>query len=98
MKPELIVLAVLAIAHGFLSDSKSETVFWANCVANGAVEPREVDGTMRCLLEDIDYQLLSFMPEDVEAMRQDMYETVSSGVRGKAILRHGQYTPELTPI
>jgi hypothetical protein len=97
-KPELIILAALAIAYNFLNDNEGDPTFWAERVAKRAVEPREVVATTRCILQDIDYGLMSFTPEDVEAMRQEMYQKVDGGTRGgKAVFNQGQLTPDISP-
>jgi hypothetical protein len=92
-----MVLGALAIAHNYLHDVAGEPKWWA-LVAKGAVEPREVTATTRCILQDIDYGLMSFTPEDVEAMRQEIYRKEDEGVRGgKAVFSQGQLTPDISP-
>jgi hypothetical protein len=97
IKPELIVLGALAIAHSYLQDRSGETKWWAK-VAMETVEPREISATTRCILQDIDYGLMSFAPEDVEAMRQAMYWKDDGGARGgRAVVVQGQLTPDISP-
>jgi len=87
-KPQLIVLGALAVAHAWLSDSKGHSGWWAQ-VADGMVEAKEIDATMRCILRDIDYDLLSFTPEIVQAMKDDIYgENRHEGVGGSSKTRN----------
>lgn len=96
-KPELIILGALSIAEGFLVDEVGDTEYWAIKVARRTVEPCEVAATTRCILQDIDYCLLSFTAKDVEAMRQKMYGKLRGGLQGQAIFHRGQLTPDISP-
>jgi hypothetical protein len=86
----------LAISYNFLNDTEKESTWWA-MVAKGAVEPREVAATTRCILQDIDYCLMSFVPEEVESMRQEIYQRADGGNQEKAIFSQGQFTPGVSP-
>lgn len=66
-------------------------------VAKEAVEPREVAATTRCILQDIDYCLMSFVPEEVESMREEIYRRADRGNQGKAVFSQGQFTPGASP-
>ncbi|KAF2435957.1 hypothetical protein EJ08DRAFT_296835 [Tothia fuscella] len=110
-KSELIVLAALAVASSFLDDVRGEPKWWANFVANGEVEVREVDATVRCIFKDLDYDLCSFTAEEVEGMRLELYGPVNAAARQFA-KQHmlarldvdfsgrdlGIITPEKTPL
>lgn len=62
------------------------------------MEPREIAVTISCILQDIDYGLMSFTPEDVEEKKQEMLKPREGGARsGKAVLNEGQLTPEESP-
>jgi hypothetical protein len=73
MKSELVVMGALAVASSFLDDVRREPRWWANSIACGAVEVREVDATIRCIFKDLDYDLCGFTAEEVEAMRRELY-------------------------
>jgi hypothetical protein len=89
-KSELIVLAALAIANGFLDDRRGEPRWWATYIACGAVQLKEVDATIRCVFKDLDYDLCGFSAEEVDEMRENCF-----GKRiGRAVLREGIMTPE----
>jgi hypothetical protein len=83
---ELIVLAALAIANGFLDDVRGEPRWWASYVACGAVQLKEVDATIRCVFKDLDYDLCGFTADEVDEMREECFgqrATVHpSGVKG----------------
>jgi hypothetical protein len=68
-KPELIVLAALQVSSSFLDDVRSNSKFWAGL---GDVNQRELDATVRVVLQDIGYDLCSFQSEDVEHMQRAM--------------------------
>ncbi|KAF2401866.1 hypothetical protein EJ06DRAFT_520799 [Trichodelitschia bisporula] len=72
-KPELIVLAALAIAKSWLDDTRTGAAWWAGKIAAGTVESTEVDATIRCLLKDIGYALAAFGAEIVEEMEQEIF-------------------------
>jgi hypothetical protein len=72
-KSELIILGALAVASSFLDDVRGEPKWWANSVACGEVEVREMDATIRCIFKDLDYDLCGFTAEEVEAMRLELY-------------------------
>jgi transposase-like protein len=72
-KPELIVLAALAVASGFLDDVKGEPRWWIQNVTEDTLNLREFDATMRCVYKDLNYDLCSFTAEEVDEMRLDLY-------------------------
>jgi hypothetical protein len=75
-KPETIVLAALQIASSFLDDVRSDANWWARRIARGSLSARELDATVRVVLQDIDYDLFSFTPEDVVRMQRIMMRAV----------------------
>lgn len=97
LKPELIVLGALAVAHGYLQDVSGQPRWWGK-ISNETLEPREIAVTTNCILQDIDYGIMSFTPEVVEEKRQEMFKMAEGGVRsGKAVLNEGQLTPDESP-
>lgn len=97
MKPELIVLGGLAVAHAYLHDVSGEPKWWGK-ITNNTMEPRDINATTNCILQDIDYGLMSFTMEDLEDKMQEMFGKGGGGFRsGKAVVREGQLTPEESP-
>jgi len=108
-KPELIVLAALVLANGFLNDASHDIPWWAIHVADDEVGSKEIDATVNCILKDIDYGLFSIKADEVEATRKDMYGDTERGRKtsrqvslntkgsGAAVVNKGLYTPERTP-
>jgi hypothetical protein len=82
-KPDLLILAALSIASSFLSDTHGDAQFWANRVAKGGVEAREIDATVRCMLRDMDYGLLGFSPGVVEGMGLLMFGETEAEKNGR---------------
>jgi hypothetical protein len=72
----MIVLAALQIASSFVDDFRSDAKWWGGKVARDAVSAREIDATVRCMLQDIEYDLFSFAPEDVLRMQRIMMREV----------------------
>jgi hypothetical protein len=75
--PEVIVLAALSLAHGFLSDSERSTKLWAG-VCDYLFSVREIEATKRCLLQDIDYGLARISNDIVASMLRDIYRAMGS--------------------
>lgn len=72
-KPELIVLAALQISSSFLEDRPRNARWWAQRVAiDTDVTPREVDATVRVILQNIGYDLCAFTSEEVSGMQRAM--------------------------
>lgn len=83
-RPEVIPLAALAIAYGFLSDKERSSRYWAQGMAEGMVSVQEVEATKWCLLRDIDYGLMHITEEMVGRMLERMNGTVTSGNHNSA--------------
>ncbi|TID26646.1 Isocitrate dehydrogenase [NADP] [Venturia nashicola] len=97
MKPELIVLGALALAHSYLYDVSGKPKWWSK-ITNQTMEPRDISATKNCILRDIDYGLMSFTMEDLEEKKQEMFAK-GQGVRsGKAVFKEGQWTPDESPL
>lgn len=103
LKPELIILGAFVLAHGYLHDVSGQPEWWCR-VANGTRKPhengtimrREITATTRCILQDIDYGLMSFTPGDVELKEQEIFGKGEGGSHnGNAVFSQGQLTPDL---
>ncbi|KAF2667167.1 hypothetical protein BT63DRAFT_458131 [Microthyrium microscopicum] len=75
-QPELIALAALQVSASFLEDVRSSPKWWAEKVSVGDVSSSDLDATIRCILQDINYDLCSFTSDDVEQMRRVMMRGV----------------------
>ncbi|KAF2279324.1 uncharacterized protein EI97DRAFT_364722, partial [Westerdykella ornata] len=75
--PEVIPLAAMAIAYGFLADKERSSRYWAQGVAEGMVSVRELEAMKWCLLSDIDYGLMRITEEMVAGMLQRMKGTMN---------------------
>ncbi|QDS70935.1 hypothetical protein FKW77_006792 [Venturia effusa] len=98
LKAELIVLGALAIAQSYLHDTPGNPKWWSKYVSRKTVEARDIAATTNCILQDIDYGLMSFTMDDLEEKKQEMVAEGERGVRsGKAVLNEGQLTPDESP-
>ncbi|KAL5419754.1 hypothetical protein PMIN03_000356 [Paraphaeosphaeria minitans] len=72
--PDLIVLAALALAHGFIDDRGRSNGHWARIEAAGRFDAKEVSKTKLCILEDIDYGLFRISEEMLQRMAKQMQQ------------------------
>jgi hypothetical protein len=72
VRSEIIVLAALSLAHGWLEDRPRSNSYWA-CVA-GASEftSAQVETARRCILRDMDYGLFRINQDMVRFMTEKM--------------------------
>jgi hypothetical protein len=70
--PEVIVLASLALAYGFLSDRDRSSKHWAQVEGTSLFTVRQVEATKWCILADIDYGLSRISENRVQRMLKDM--------------------------
>jgi hypothetical protein len=110
VSPDLIVLAALSLAHGFLIDRLRSARHWSVKEGGGLFTVREIEATKRAMLEDSDYGLFRISNEMVEGMlatmrkaktaavsKHDRRRTLSIILTGAATWNHGQQTPEPSP-
>lgn len=57
VSPDVIVLAALALAHGFLADRQRSSRHWSVRESDGVFTVQEIEATKRAILEDMDYGL-----------------------------------------
>ncbi|KAJ4354253.1 uncharacterized protein N0V89_005987 [Didymosphaeria variabile] len=74
ISPDLIVLAALALAHGFIDDRGRSNGHWAKIEGAGRFVPKEVGKTKMCILEDIDYGLFRISEDMVQRMSREMQQ------------------------
>ncbi|KAF1968078.1 hypothetical protein BU23DRAFT_481227 [Bimuria novae-zelandiae CBS 107.79] len=72
--PDLIVLAALALAHGFIDDRGRSNAHWAKIEIMGRFDAKELDKTKMCILEDIDYGLFRIGVESIQQMAWEMQQ------------------------
>lgn len=84
---DVIVLAALALAHGFLVDRLRSSRHWSVKESANMFSVKEVEATKRAILRDVDYGLARITEKMVEHMRCEMQrpETSSSLVRERSI-------------
>lgn len=79
VSPDLVVLAALALAHGFIDDRGRSNAHWAKMEAMDRFDAKEVGKTKMCILEDIDYGLFRIGDDKVQhrvwEMQQAAYFT-----------------------
>lgn len=102
--PDLIVLAALALAHGFQTDRMRSSRHWSVKESDGMFGVREIEATERAMLRDMDYGLYRIKEEAVQKMVGEMGSqrkarrgTMSIDLKGTAIWSHGVQTPEPSP-
>jgi hypothetical protein len=72
LAPEVIVLASLALAHGFLADLDRSSKRWVQLEGASLFTVRELEATKWCILADIDYGLSRISDNRVQRMLKDM--------------------------
>jgi len=72
VSPDLVVLAALALAHGFMDDRGRSNGHWARVEGMGRFSAEEVQKTKMCILEDVDYGLLRIGEEMVQQALREM--------------------------
>jgi hypothetical protein len=104
--PDIVVLAALALAHGWLVDRLRSSRHWAVRESGGMFSVREIEAVKRGMLEDMDYGLCRIGEEKVERVQAEMQRgrvgkerrrTMSidlGGVKGWGL---GVLTPEPSP-
>jgi hypothetical protein len=111
VSPDIIVLAALALAHGFCVDRMRSSRHWCVKESGGVFSVRELEATERAMLRDMDYGLYRIEGQMVGSMLRDMRRresevsaakmsrrrTLSLRVSGTAMWSLGVQTPEPSP-
>ncbi|KAI9696791.1 MAG: hypothetical protein M1836_005153 [Candelina mexicana] len=58
IEPEVIALAALSLAVACLDDRHSSTRYWAQSIARGRFSCGQINATRRCILLDLNHQIL----------------------------------------
>jgi hypothetical protein len=74
VSPDLIVLAALALAHGFIDDRGRSNGHWARIEGAGRFDAKEVNRAKRCILEDMDYGLFRISEDMMLCMARKMQQ------------------------
>jgi hypothetical protein len=109
LNADIVILAALSLAHGYLSDRLRSSRHWSIKESSGMFSVKEIEATKRAMLQDMDYGLYKIRDEEVmnmvESMRarntmakkHDRRRTLSINLAGAAIWSHGMQTPEPSP-
>jgi hypothetical protein len=109
ISPDIIVLAALSLAHGYLVDRLRSSRHWSVKESAGMYSVAEIEATKRAILWDCDYGLSKIRDGDVMGVCaelrkmtmktpvKDRRRTLSISLRGAAIWTHGVQTPEPSP-
>jgi hypothetical protein len=87
VSPDVIVLAALSLAHGFLVDRLRSSRHWSVREADGAFTVQEIEATKRAILQDMDYGLFRIEDDMVQRRLRDMQRTQQ--VQTSALQRQG---------
>ncbi|KAH7351389.1 hypothetical protein BKA66DRAFT_446802 [Pyrenochaeta sp. MPI-SDFR-AT-0127] len=66
VSPDVIVLAALALAHGFLIDRLRSSKHWAVHESDGSFTVQEIEASKRAILQDMDYGLFRISEDRVQ--------------------------------
>ncbi|KAL6703372.1 hypothetical protein ACN47E_009714 [Coniothyrium glycines] len=80
--PEVIVLAALSLAHGFLVDRIRSSKHWSVREAAGAFSVQEIEASKRAILCDMNYGLFRIKNEMVQQRLRDMQRTIQAQTTG----------------
>jgi len=107
---DIMVLAALALAHGFCVDRMRSSRHWCVKESAGMFSVKELEATKRAILRDTDYGLFRISGEMVEGLLKEMRRpkmealvkenrrrTLSIKLSGTAIWSLGVQTPEPSP-
>lgn len=113
VSPDVIVLAALSLAHGFLVDRVRTSRHWSVKESNRSFTVQEIEATKRAMLQDMDYGLSRISNDMVQrrlknmqqpssctpnsAIKQGRRRNLSISLQGTAVWNHGVQTPEPSP-
>ncbi|USP75568.1 hypothetical protein yc1106_02842 [Curvularia clavata] len=78
ISPDVIVLAALSLAHGFLVDRMRSSRHWCVKESNGAFQVHQMEATKRAMLHDMDYRLSRISNDMVQRRLKNMQPTNAS--------------------
>lgn len=80
LSPDVIVLASLSLAHGFLVDRMRSSRHWSIRESNGTFSVQQIEATKRAILHDMDYGLSRISNDMVQRRLKNMQPTNPSPV------------------
>ncbi|EUC42376.1 hypothetical protein COCMIDRAFT_103674 [Bipolaris oryzae ATCC 44560] len=80
LSPDVIILASLSLAHGFLVDRMRSSRHWSIKESNGAFSVQQIEATKRAILHDMDYGLSRISNDMVQRRLKNMQPTNPSPV------------------
>ena len=98
---EVVVLAALTLAHGWLEDRPRSIAHWASIEGGGKFTSKELEISRACILRDVDYGLFRITEDMVRRMVRDLQRTASSDsvgsvVKNGAASMEGKRKPKLS--
>ncbi|KAI5381197.1 hypothetical protein AA0117_g8474 [Alternaria alternata] len=75
VSPDVVALAALSLAHGFLVDRQRSSRHWSIRESDGAFTVQEIETTKRAMLHDMDYGLARISNDMVERSLKNMQRT-----------------------
>lgn len=95
---DVVVLAALSLAHGFLIDRLRSARHWSVKESGGMFSIKEIEATKRAILQDTDYGLFRIGDDQVQSMLGDMQrpKTMTSVVRESKLDRRGTLSLNLS--
>lgn len=89
VRPELMVLAALAISVKFLDDTQWSTRYWINCVSERRWTFEQLNVTQACMMENLKYRIHPLWTEEcIQEALADM-ESAGKTVRRRSIAMLG---------
>lgn len=82
ISPDVIVLASLALAHGFLVDRLRSSKHWSVRESSAQFTVQEIEATKRAILQDMDYGLFRISDDMVQQVLKDVQRSCSAAVLG----------------
>jgi hypothetical protein len=84
VSPDVIVLASLSLAHGFLVDRMRSSRHWSIKESNGAFTVQQIEATKRAMLHDMDYGLSRISSDMVQRRLKNMQPANASSTLSAA--------------
>jgi hypothetical protein len=78
VSPDVIVLAALSLAHGFLVDRQRSSRHWSIRESDGVFSVQEIEATKRAILQDMDYGLARISNDMVQWRLKNMQRPSTS--------------------
>ena len=93
VSPDLIVLAALSLAHGYLFDRPRSSRHWSIKESGGMFTVQEIEATKRAMLQDMDYGLFRIADEMVKKMLIDMQRPKTTATTNE-LVREGSVSKQ----